>query len=187
MANADTPMGFKPKYQLDGSPHNGGTVKCAILAADATDTFIGDLVTLTGTASAEGYPSVAQGAATDTDFFGVVTSFDADPDALGNQYRVASTLRTCNVVPALDTVFEVQCDGAFAITDIGNVADVVVAAGSTVTGISAMELNSAAIGGATVNLHIIGFDQRPDNEIGTNANVLVRINESAFRGTGTGT
>jgi len=182
MANADAPMGFKPKYQLDGSPYNGGTVKCAILAADSTATFIGDLVTLSGSASAEGYPSVQQGAASDTDFFGVVTSFDADPaTSLEDQYRKASTLRTCNVVPALDVVFEVQCSGAFAITDVGNTADVTVGTGDTITGISAMELNSADIG-TGVNLHIVGFDQRPDNEIDTNANVLVRINESAFRG-----
>jgi len=185
MANVDAPRGFVPKKMLDGSPYNGGTIKCALLAADSTATFIGDLVKFSGTASAEGYPSVAQGAATDTAFAGVITSFDADPTNLESKYRLASTLRLCNVVPALDVIFSVQCDGAFAITDIGNTADVVVGAGDTATGLSGMELNSANIG-TGVNLHIVGVDERPDNEIGTNADLLVRINESAFRSVGAG-
>ena len=185
MANADTPKGFRPVKQLDGSPYNGAIVKCAILAADATATFVGDLVKLSGTASAEGYPSVAQGAATDTAFFGVVTSFDANPDDLGTIYRKASTLRKCNVAVARDNLFLVQADGAFAITNIGNTADVVVSAGSTVTGLSGMELDSSDIG-TGVNLMILGVDERPDNDIDTNCDVIVRINESAFGGDGTG-
>jgi len=185
MANVDAPKGFTPKKMLDGSPYNGATVKCSLLAADSTATFIGDLVTLSGSASAEGYPSVQQGAASDTAFFGVITSFDANPSDLETNYRLASTARTCNVVPALDVIFSVQCDGAFAITDVGDTADVVVGSGDTATGLSGMELNSTNIG-TGVNLQILGVDERPDNEIGTNADVLVRINESAFRGTGTG-
>lgn len=185
MANADTPSGFRPVKMLDGSPYNGGTLKCSVLAADGTATFIGDLVSFSGTASAEGYPSVQQGAATDTNFAGVVTSFDASPTALEDNHRAASTLRNCNVVPALDAVFAVQCDGTSAITDVGNTADVVVAAGSTVTGLSAMELDSSNIG-TGVNLLIIGIDERPNNAFGTNADLLVRINESTFRGDGTG-
>lgn len=185
MANADTPFGFKAVGSLTGAPYNGATVKCAILAADGTATFIGDLVKLSGTADADGYPSVQQGAASDTAFFGVIQSFDPNPADLSAKHRTASTLRTCNVVPCTqDQLFEVQCDGAFAITDVGNTADVVVGSGNTDSGLSAMELDSSDIG-TGVNLQIMGFVVRPDNEIDTNAKVLVRINENAFGGDGT--
>ena len=182
MANADAPAGFTPVGGLDSSPYNGGMIECAILAADATATFIGDAVKLSGTADADGAPSVAQCAASDR-VFGVVAGFAADPDNLSNQYRLASTLRKCYVVPALDNLFMVQADGAFAITDVGQMADFVVGTGDTTTGLSAMELNSTDIG-TGIGLHILGVYRSPDNEIGTNANVIVRFNESQFRGTG---
>jgi len=178
MANADVAFGFRPVKNLSGAPYNGATVKCSILAADSTATFVGDLVKLSGTASAEGYPSVVQGAATDTDFFGVVTSFDADPDDLSNRYRLADTLRNCNVVPATDALFLVQSSGATDITDVGETADVVVGTGDTIYGSSAMELNHANIG-TGLNLLILGFDERADNEIGSaNVDVIVKINEA---------
>ena len=134
MANADAPAGLRPIKNLSGAPYTGATIKCSILAADSTATFIGDLVRLSGTASTEGYPSVVQGAASDTSFFGVVTSFDPSPTDLETTYRKASTLRNCNVVPANDALFVIQTDGAFAITDVGETADVVVGSGDTNTG-----------------------------------------------------
>ena len=185
MANADAAFGFIPVGGLDGSPYNGGTIRCAILAADGTATFIGDPVVLTGTASADGAnPSVAQ-ATTAGQVFGVITAFEADPaTSLDDQYRKASTLRYCQVAPALDNLFMIQCDGAFAITDVGNTADFIVGSGSTVTGLSGVELDSSDIG-TGANLQILGLAPMPDNEVDTNANVIVRINESVLRGDGT--
>lgn len=192
MANADTPFGLRPVADLSGAPYNGTTVRCAILAADGTATFVGDLVKLSGTAATDTtgdggtYPSVQQGAASDTAFFGVITSFEPLRTNLETLHRVASTLRYCNVVPATQgQLFEIQCDGAFAITDIGNTADIVVGSGSTTTGLSAMELDSSDIG-TGANLQIVGFANRPDNAVDTNANVIVRVNEHTFGGDGTG-
>ena len=183
MANVDSPFGFRPVSMLDGSPYSGAMRECAILAADGTATFIGDAVTLTGTADAEGRPAVRQANANEA-VFGVVVGFEYDPNDLTDQDRKASTLRRCQVVPALDCLFEVQTSGSFAITDVANFADLTVGSGSTVNGLSAMELDSATYGtGAT--LHVLGFVDRPDNEIGNNAKVLVRFNESQLRGTGT--
>lgn len=185
MANADAPFGFRPIGGLDGSPYNGATVECVLLAADGTATFVGDPVKLTGTASADGHaPSVAQAAVTDQ-VFGVVVSFEADPaTSLDDQYRKASTLRRVKVAPALDNLFVIQVDGAFAITDVGNTADFIVGSGSTVTGMSGVELDSSDIG-TGANLQILGLSREPDNSVDTNANVIVRINESILRGDGT--
>ena len=183
MANADTMRGFTPIKNIDGTPFNGATIKCALLVADATATFIGDAVTLSGTASAEGYPSVQQAAASDTQIFGVVTSFDAAPTDLETQYRKASTLRLCNVVPAGSALFKIQSDGATDITDVGRQADITVGSGSTVSGLSAMELDHSNLG-TGANLTVIGFDERPDNEIAAaDVDVIVRINESWLHGT----
>lgn len=185
MANVDAPFGFRPVKQLDGSPYSGQTFTCAILAADGTATFIGDAVKLSGTADAEGNPSVVQAAATDAIIFGVVTSFDFDPTDLENKHRLASTLRVCQVAPALDALFEVQADGSNAITDVGATFDVVVGAGSTSTGLSAMELDSTTSGTGNT-LTVLGLMKREDNEFASaNPNLLVRFNESALRGAGT--
>ena len=183
MANADTPNGFRPVGGLDSSPYNGGTIECAILAADGTATFVGDAVKLSGTAAADGSPAVIQAAATDT-VFGVITSFAASPEtSLEDQYRKASTLRKCTVVPALDNLFVVQCSGSSAITDIGEAADIVVGTGSTVTGYSAMELEATL--GTGDQVLSLGLSREPNNEFGTNANLIVRFNETSLRGVGT--
>ena len=186
MANADVPFGFKPVANLDSSPWSGGTLECAILAADGTATFIGDAVKLSGTADADGVPSVVQCAAGD-EIFGVVVSFDADRDDLSKQYREASTLRKCRVVPALDALFEIQEDsdgGALAITDVGNTFGIIVGSGDTINGTSAMELDSSDVAGSEVQ--ILGLARRPDNEVGNQAVWVVRINTSSLRGDGTG-
>ena len=186
MANADAPFGFRP-VNRDGSPYNGATMRCVIPAGDGTATFIGDAVKLDGT-SINGYATVVQAAAGDP-VLGVVTAFEADPDGLGNQYRLASTQRFCQVAMATDGYFEVQSDDdttALAITDVGNNANFVVGSGSTVTGMSAMELDSSgATTTATLDLQIVGFPERADNLLSgtgsTNKNVIVRFNDPQLK------
>jgi len=184
MANADTPFGFRPVMMLDGSPYNGHTLRCVFASGDSTATFIGDAVTLAGS-SVGGVPTVQQAAKTDT-FFGVVTSFEPDRTDLSSVYRLASTERYCHVVPALDVIFEIQADEDIEAGDVGNTADIIVGSGNTTYGISGMELDSSDIG-SNANLQILGIVNREDNEAGSNnTKVLVRINESQLRGTGTG-
>ena len=189
MANANALFGFKPLNMLDSSPYNGGTIKCVILGADTTNTFIGDAVILDGTGDALGiYPSVVQ-ASVAGQIFGVITSFDAEPGDLTLQYAsgAQTTDRLCNVVPALDAIFEIQEDSDASdlnADDIGQGCDIVIGTGSTVTGLSAMELNSSD--GATGDqVILLGITQAADNELGTNARWKVRINESTLRGVGT--
>jgi len=195
MANADAAFGLRPVGGLDGSPYNGGTIRCVIPSGDSTATFIGDPVKLSGTAvtAADGsgtYPTVIQGTA-DAEFFGVVTSFEPDPaTSLEDQYRKASTQRFCQVVPALDALFAVQADEDVVIADIGSSVDFVnstnvLTAGSTVTGLSGVEIDSSNIG-TGANCLILGVYNSPDNDLATNNPiVIVRLNESSLRGDGT--
>ena len=187
MANADSPFGLRPIGNMDGSPYSGATQTVQFAASDSVACFIGDLVELNSTAGTDTYPTVQQGAAaTTTGFFGVVTSFDFDPTDPEKKQRGASTQRLAQCVPALDGLFEVQANVASGIGVIGDTVDVIVGAGSTVNGLSGMELDSSDFG-TGLNLHIMGFVDRPDNDITlNNANLIVRINESQLRGVGDG-
>jgi hypothetical protein len=184
MANSNTPFGFRPVRMLDGSPWNGQGIRCVIASGDGTATFIGDAVKLAGS-SVTGYPTVIQAAA-GNEIFGVVTSFEPNRADLTATYRLASTERYCNVVPALDAVFEIQSSGTPTAGSVGELADITVGSGGTASGISAMQLDTSTSSSSAATLQILGFVDRPDNEIGQYAKVLVRISESSLRGDGTG-
>ena len=86
-------------------------------------------------------------------------------------------------VRQLDNIFEIQEDSVvatLAATNVGQNADIVVGAGSTVSGLSGMELDSDSAVATTAQLRIHSLERRPDNEIGANANWLVIINEHEF-------
>ncbi len=181
MANADAAFGFRP-INYDGSPYNGGTIRCVFLATTGTATFIGDAVKLDGNSS-EGAASLAQAAATNP-VYGVVVAFEADPGDLSLQHRSATTKRFCQVVPADKNYFEVQSDSDnvndVTEADVGFNADFVVGTGSTVYGTSAMELASAAVATTTtLDMQIVGLVNRADNLLsGTgsqNKNVIIRF------------
>jgi hypothetical protein len=192
MANVSRVNGLRPVKHLNGSAYNGQTNLYYVPASDGTAMGVGDLVKLAGSASADGYATVAQSAAGDASV-GVVVGFVVDLSNLNQvaQYRTASTARYVLVADATDIVYEVQEDavgGALAVTAVGLNANVVVAAPSATTGLSGMQLDSStAATTATLNLKILGFSTRQDNEIGVaNAKVLVTINNHQF-GSSTGT
>ena len=184
MANTSIVNGLTPVKHLDGSPWNGATRRYAILAADGTATFIGDAVKHAGTADANGVPAVVQAAAGDT-ILGVVVGFEVNPDNLTQLHRLASTLRYALVCDAPDVIYEIQEDNTatFAITMIGENADLVVAAGSTVTGLSGMQLNTTTHVATTAQLRILGVVQSPDNAVSANAKLEVLINEHFYKAT----
>lgn len=189
MANADNPFGFRPVSTLTGGDWKGLVQTVAILAADSTATFIGDAVKLTGTATADGlYPSVAQCAAGNNIDY-VIVGFEPDfaNESFNQIYRSASTLRLARAVPVQNMIFEIQEDsdgGSIAITAVGEFCDIVVAAGSTATGVSKMELDSSNAGTGD-QVRLIGVGREANNELGTNAIWQVVINESNLYAVGT--
>lgn len=189
MANADNAFGFRPVRTLTGGDWKGQITTVALLAADATATFIGDAVKLTGTATADGlYPSVAQCAAGNNIDY-VIVGFEPDfaNESFNSIYRTASTLRLARAVPVQNMVFEIQEDSDasdIAITDVGEFCDIVVGSGSTATGMSAMELDSSNAGTGD-QCRIIGLGKGADNELASNAVWEVTINESNWYAVGT--
>ena len=82
-------------------------------------------------------------------------------------------------------MFIIQADASVVQANIGKNADIIGTGGSTTTGVSTMELNSATIADtAALNLKIVGFYNVPNNEPGAFAVVVVKINEHLYGSTG---
>lgn len=185
MANVDTPFGLKPVRHLSGAPYNGAVTRYAVPSGDGTAIYIGDPVKLAGTSQTINgriYKDVAQ-AATGDKIVGVVVGVVPDTSE-SLRYRAASTQRVLLVADDPDLIFEIQeVSGGTPLTanDIGLNADFVVAAGSTTTGMSGVELNNATEATTnTLDLQIVDFVNREGNEIGEHAKFLVRINRHQY-------
>lgn len=180
MANANVATGLKPVRMLDGSPYSGNADMFYMPSSVATACFIGDPVKLGGSADSAGVASIALCAATDT-ITGVIVGF-ADPTSMSAGYGAASTARYPLVAHGQDILFEIQEDGvggAIAAADIGLNADIIVAAGSTVTKRSGVMLDTSTKATTnTLGMRIRGIAQRPDNALDTNAKVLVSLNDT---------
>ena len=178
MANTDGPFGFRP-ISRNGSPYNGGTMKCSIIATDTTAVFIGDAVMLDGSSNG-GYPGVTQAATASGGVYGVVVAFEAAPSiSLDDQYRKASTLRYCQVASVIDTEFEAQDDGTITAASAGLNADFIVGSGNTTYGTSGMEIDSTTEAAtSTLDLQLVRHVDRADNDTGAVANAkwIVRFN-----------
>ncbi len=186
MANVDNPYGFWPTRHISGAPYNGQANRYALLAADGTATFVGDLVLIEGTATPEGVPSVEQATAGATNIAGPVIGFEVDPTNLQLLYRTASTLRYALVSDDPWMCLRAQEDsdaGALTVNEVGENCDIIVAAGNTTSGISAMEIDSSTHTANTANVRIIRLLPVPNNAVGTNAQWEVLINEHAYKTT----
>lgn len=185
MANVDSPFGLKPVRYLSGAPYNGAANIYTTASGDSTAIFIGDPVTAAGTSQTVNgsiYSDVAQ-AATGDIVTGVVVGVIPDTDD-STVYRAGSTVRRLLVADDPNLVFEIQeVSGGTALTaaDIMLNADFVVGSGSTVTGMSGVELdNSTEAATNTLDLLITGFVNREDNAVGEHAKWYVRLNKHQF-------
>jgi hypothetical protein len=90
-----------------------------------------------------------------------------------------------DVIDDPNQLFLVQCDEGFVAADVGKNADVVGTGGSTTSGISTMELDSSTLAvTAALNLKVVGLYNDVNNEFGTNAVVVVKINEHVYGSAG---
>lgn len=181
MANGNAPWGLIPRRQRSGETENGALNEYYVDPGYATALFVGDPVILSGSGSPEGVPGVVLATAGATNrITGVVVGFRPDPGIVALGYRAASTAGYVLVADNPDTEYEIQEDsvgGALAVTAIGQNADLVAAAGNTYVRRSGWMLDSSTAGtGATLQVRIVGFEQRADNEIGQYGKWLVRIN-----------
>lgn len=183
MANANTPMGFRPIGDLNGGYVSGGIRPFSIPAADGTAIYIGDAVKLNGTGqtiNGENYADVVIAANTDV-ILGVVVGFKP-VTASSTTYREASTQRVALVSTDPNGLFMVQEGGsgtAFTLNDIGLNCNFTVTAGSAYTGLSGTILdNTTEATTNTLPLQLVGLINTPDNAVGYYAKWAVRLNRA---------
>lgn len=181
-------FGLMPVRYKSGAPYNGAANVYSVASGETNNIFIGDPVIISGTGDANGVPGVARAAAGDR-ITGVVVGFAPNPaatagssSALTNGYRTASVADYLLVADDPNLLFEATEDadaGALATTDIGNNADLIAAAGSTVTKRSGYSIDSSTKATTSAQVRIVGLSQRVDNAIGSAATVwLVSIVEA---------
>lgn len=197
MANLDTRFGLRPIRHRNGAPYNGAANPYIMLATYATAAFIGDpVIKVAGGSNAAavevpGAGSFAIGTLPDCEvatvgdgnrITGVIVGFSADPTALENVHRLASTQRVVYVVDDPDVIFEIQADGAIPAASVGlNAVLIATHSGSATTGLSGIELDTtsdAPAADASNQLVIMRAVNREDNDTTlTNAKVEVMINQ----------
>lgn len=183
MANQDQAFGAVPIGTTDGSDYHGKLREVEFLSTDAVASFLGDWVKLTGTTGTDGFtPVVAQAAAGDA-IIGAITEFLPDFEnenfiGDGNNQRAANQAIKARVPFGSDVLYSSQASTTLVAADAGQNADIVVAAGSTITGISGMEIGVVIAAGATGQLRLHHAVNGIDNELGADAQWVVSINEN---------
>ncbi len=204
MPNSNSPFGLRPVRHLLGLPMNGSVQPMFINAGTAGAMFIGDPVIklAAGSNAARVFapgagefqigtlPEIGLAAAGATNrITGVIVAFAANPDNLQLVHRPTLTERIAFVCVDPFVVFEVQADGAIPAASMGLNANLIFTqAGSTFTGLSGSELNSATpAADVTFQLMLLKAANRVDNDTTiTRAKVEVLINLHTERGIGTG-
>lgn len=188
MANIDAPFGLRPIMRDGAAGYSGGLRKYIIAAADGTDLFVGDPVIISGTSILDlvddkYYPIVTRATAGNGNYCtGAIVAFDPITDESLTYKTDAVTQRSVWVADDPNQLFEIQADGSLAITDVGNTADIIFThAGSTSTGLSGAELDTADIGTGK-QLVIEGIRQQDRNDLNSaNPVAIVRIMEHQKR------
>ena len=191
MANKDAPFGFRPVGELGSEIQNGGTSKYLIASGETDVIYKGDVVHLeTG-----GYITVS--AAGTTTNVGVFNGcFYNDPTTqkpTWKNYYPGSITPTVGNIEAFvyddpNKLFEVQSAGTLTQAAVGDNADQVYTAGSTINGQSKSEIAGSTAGAATAQFRIIRICEDPDNSdiSSANANWIVRFNEHLYYNNATG-
>lgn len=187
MANLDKPYGLRAMGNLSAT---GSQKQYGYEIADnqAGAIYKGDLVTIF-----DGY-IVKFAPASHTAAVGVFNGCSyIDPNTgkptWKNYYpgsvNITSGKIIADVIDDPNQLFSIQADEDIVAADIGKNADVIGTGGSTVTGLSTMELDSSTVANtAALNLKIVGILNTPDNAFGNYCQVIVKINEHLYGSAG---
>ena len=191
MANVAEKYGLRPVRKLDGSPFINAQNRYRIASGYATAIFQGDLVKpVTG-------GGIERAVANTSDkvvgvFNGV---FYTDPTTQKPTFKnyypggVAASDIIANVIDDPSVVYSIDSDGAFAVADIFKNFAITNVTGSTLTGISEVQLDYSVSGlttsGTVLQAIDISQDTQNDTAGSANVDVLVRINNHFYdQGTG---
>jgi hypothetical protein len=186
MANVDKAFGLRPLGNLSAT---GAQKQYGYLIEDnySTTLYQGDLVTIVGGYIVKFLPATHAAALGVFNGCNYVNPTTGKPtwSNVYTQTNITSGVITADIIDDPMQLFIIQADGSIAQTDIGKNADVMGTGGSTTTGVSSMELNTATIAdAAALNLKIVGLYDAPGNSFGAFAVVVVKINEHLYGSTG---
>ena len=187
MANIDKAFGLRPIGNLSAT---GAQKQYGYEIADNQNgtIFQGDLVVLTAGFISRFLPAThtaAVGVFNGCNYIDPTTGKPTFKNYYPGSVNITSGKIVADVLDDPNQLFLVQCDAGFVAADVGKNADVIGTGGSTTNGISTMELNSATLATtAALNLKVVGLYNDVNNEFGTNAVVVVKINEHVYGSTG---
>jgi hypothetical protein len=186
MANVTERFGLRPSRQLNGSPFINAQNRYRVAADNSTNVFQGDVVK--PLASGTIGRAVAN---TSTPVVGVFNGcFYTDPTTQKPTFKnfLPSSINASDlvafVIDAPDTVFEVNANGVFGVADIFKNFSINNVTGNTATGISLVQLDVANSGTDStflVQAIDISGDVFNSDVTVSNANILVRINNHAYK------
>jgi len=186
MANVTERFGLRPSRQLNGSPFINAQNRYRVAADNSTNVFQGDVVK--PLASGTIGRAVAN---TSTPVVGVFNGcFYTDPTTQKPTFKnfLPSSINASDlvafVIDAPDTVFEVNANAVFGVADIFKNFSINNVTGNTATGISLVQLDVANSGTAStflVQAIDISGDVFNSDVTVSNANILVRINNHAYK------
>jgi len=189
MANRNAPSGMKVVRHGGGGEANRLS-RHHIASALASNIYRGDAVIPVNTSK---NINVAAAAVSLLGVFDGVQYIDSNGDVqFRPRWATGTTLKTGTTADAWvyddpDTLFEIQVATALVVADLGAFADVTFAtAGNNSSGQSGMQLDITSLSTASAQLLMVDLIERCDNAFGTNAKVLVQINEHYRRGVMTG-
>ena len=181
MANY-APGGFRPVKRADGSPYVGTGRPYYVPSTDSTALFIGDPVLITGDGNTNAV-TVGDGSATngaagfeagtlstvtratagdDNRITGIVVRVGTDPnDVHRTPYRKASTEAVVWVEDDPSVIYEISSNGSHTVADVGLNANITGTGGSTVTGVSSVQMDSTVAADASNQLRILAVSRNP--------------------------
>lgn len=199
MPNANTPFGLRPYSMLSGAPYNNAVRTYYVPSSNGTALYIGDpVVTVTNSSDGNGVQTVAiatagGGASVLGAFLGISNNAGVTTIPLLQHqpvYLPASTAAYVYVSDDPFLLYLIQENGGMVSGASGRNADLVAGAGSTATGQSGWQLNSASLQTtATLQLRIVQMLQQSDNWVAANplgvanAKWLVKLNTSQLMNT----
>jgi len=186
MSNQNAPFGLKPSSKLGSNYNNEGVTEYKIASGASGNIFSGDLVKMANT----GTILVAAAGDQALGVFRGCQYTDSSGDVIYSPYWPDGTVTSdavAFVVDDPDALFEIQsaATGSVVQTVVGNNADIVYTSGSTITGISAVEI-SGTTAATSAQLRIVGVSTDPENSTlgtgsaSTNVNLIVKINEHFY-------
>jgi hypothetical protein len=187
MANVDKAFGMRPLGNLSAS---GSQKQFGYEIADnqAGAIYQGDLVTIYDGYLVQFNPSThtaAVGVFNGCNYIDPTTGKPTWKNYYPGSVNITQGKIIADVLDDPNQLFIIQNDGTSAATNYGKNADVVMGTGSTTTGVSGMELSTSTIANtAALNVKIVGLWDVPNNAVGANAVVVVKINEHLYGSAG---